>query len=965
LNEKREFHLLSTISHVVIALSVLVSSVGVFLFLNLGRLGDELPVKTVDQFRNIANTMPLVSELLSDIDSLRSGNRELSRQELSFTLNKLKVAKGQILADFAQKPPGNLGLILDEISLISTELFAYADSNAPLDATDAELIKTKIDYLYSELRDYVIRINNDSLLVLEGKKRETGDLKLAILALSVIASCAAALTYSLLRNRRKLFAQLEESRELALKGSNAKSEFLSNMSHEIRTPMNAIIGLSYLALKTSLTPSQRDYLKRIQVSSQHLLGIINDILDFSKIEAGKLVVERIPFELEKVLDNVANLTAEKASAKGLELIFETDAAVPNRLVGDPLRLGQILINYTNNAVKFTEKGEISIRIRAKEDSAGEALLYFEVKDTGIGLRPDQKEQLFRSFQQADSSVTRRYGGTGLGLAISKKLASLMDGEVGVESEFGVGSTFWFTARLGKNEERRRSFLPVPDIRGRRVLVVDDNEHARAVIVDMLRGMSFLVEEADSGGAAIEEARRAALEGEAYEMVFLDWQMPAMDGVEAARRIIALRLSPRPHLAIVTSFGREEVIREAEAIGIEEVLIKPISASILFDTAMHLLGMHRHERRTVADDEKPEGAGIAAIAGARILLVEDNELNQEVATEILQKAGCLVSLAGDGRAAIERIRSSNFDIVLMDVQMPIMDGIAATMELRSDARFASLPIIAMTANAMTEDRDRCLAAGMNAFITKPIDPVLMFATIAQHYSGKGRRTPSASPSASPSAASPAADCEKAALRAAVAVPAIAGIDVAEGLSRILGNASLYIDLLGRYAEGQRDAAKKISEALASGDRGLAERLAHTLKGVSGNIGVKEAQEIAGEVEAAIAGGRDAEVPALIPKLDRSVAAAVSGIDAALAGLGEEPRKGEGRAAPAGSLSEIVGKLSSYAEESDSEALDYLDSVRDALSALCKPEDLRELVAAMRSYDFRAAREILKRLSPTEK
>jgi two-component system, sensor histidine kinase and response regulator len=961
LNEGREFHFLSKISYVIIALSILVSFAGIFLFLNLGRLENELPVKTVDQFRNIANLMPLVSELSADIDALRAEDRGIPRQELSFTLSKIKVARGQVLLDFIYRPPEGLGLILDEISIISTDLSPYASPGKTLDATNAAILGTRIDYLYSELRDYVTRINNDTLLALGGQKRTVFRLRNAILALSAIALCAAALTYTLLRNRRKLFAQLEESRELALNNSKAKSEFLSNMSHEIRTPMNAIIGLSYLALKTSLTPSQRDYLKRIQSSSQHLLGVINDILDFSKIEAGKLTIERIPFDLEKVLDNVANLTAEKASAKGLELIFELDEAVPANLVGDPLRLGQVLINYTNNAVKFTEAGEIAIRISVREGSERETLLYFEVKDTGIGIAPDQIERLFKSFQQADGSVTRRYGGTGLGLAISKQLASLMGGEAGVESELGKGSTFWFTARLGKGERKRKAYLPEPDLRGRRILVVDDNEHARAVIVDMLRGMTFSVAEVPSGTAAVEELKKAAAEGRAYDIAFIDWQMPGIDGLETARRVKALGLEPRPHMAIVTAYGREEVIQEAEMIGVEDVLIKPVGSSILFDTIMHLLGSFREESRERPEGEDPPGVSpaAAAIAGARILLVEDNELNQQVATEILQRVGCAVAIAGDGREAIEKTRAGSFDLILMDVQMPVMDGVVATKELRKEERFAALPIIAMTASAMTEDRDRCLEAGMDDFISKPIDPELMFATIARHYAATGAARAAQAPSSGDGAPRAATIC----------VPAIEGVDVAGGLRRVLGNKALYLDLLKRYAEGQRDAPRKVSEALSADDAQLARRIAHTLKGVSGNIGADAAQAAAETVEAAIAAGRTAEAGAAMPVLEKVVAATVTAVESALASIGA-PHGGSGgdrRAGSAGissgrSLDEMLGKLRLYVEESDSEALDYLESVREGLAAQCEPEALRDLVAALRAYDFKAARDILNSIAP---
>ncbi|WP_320127848.1 ATP-binding protein [uncultured Sphaerochaeta sp.] len=498
MNERLQFKILSTISILIISLSVIVFSVGIYMYSNLGKLGTDLPVESVDQVRNVANIMPLISELSLNLDAIVANNQKIDWGNLGFTNSKIKVTLGLIKLDFSGKPPYNLTTILDEISFLSEDLDRMISENTSLGTTDAILVKNEIEYIYSELRDYILRINNATLTVLEKQKNEIEKLKDAMLLFSLIALGAATLTFILLMNQKKILKQLEKTRGIAIANSNAKSEFLSNMSHEIRTPMNAIIGLTYLALKTNLTPSQRDYLKRIQISSQHLMGIINDILDFSKIEAGKMSLECIPFELEKVLDNVANLTAEKASAKGLELIFVMDSDVPNHLLGDPLRLGQVLINYANNAVKFTEKGEISIHIHVKNNTESDVLLYFEVRDTGVGISEDHKRQLFHSFQQADNSVTRRYGGTGLGLAISKKLSEMMGGDVGVESVFGQGSTFWFTALLGKSNEKQRSYVPVPDLRGLRVLVVDDNEHARAVITDMLESMTFRVTPVSSG-----------------------------------------------------------------------------------------------------------------------------------------------------------------------------------------------------------------------------------------------------------------------------------------------------------------------------------------------------------------------------------------------------------------------------------------------------------------------------------
>jgi two-component system sensor histidine kinase/response regulator len=667
---------------------------------------------------------------------------------------------------------------------------------------------------------------------------------------------------------RTAIEQMREARALAEAATRMKSDFLANMSHEIRTPMNTIVGLSHLAMHTELTPQQRDYMTKIRASSQHLLGIINDILDLSKIEAGKLTVESIGFELDQVLENVVGLISEKAAAKNLELIVQIDENVPHDLIGDPLRVGQVLINYANNAVKFTERGDIAIRVSVVQKSAAEVVLAFAVSDTGIGLDEEQRCRLFRSFEQADSSTTRKYGGTGLGLAISRQLAGLMGGEVGVDSELGQGSTFWFTARFGRGSRMPRQLLPEPDLRGRRVLVIDDNDHAREVIGEMLRSMSFVVSAVPSGRDGIAEITRAARAGEPFEIAFVDWQMPGLDGIATAREIRHRMPSAAPQLVMITAYGRDEVMKAAHEAGIEDVLIKPVNPSLLFDTALRLLG-GRSAIEARSPDSVPAGTDLSAIAGARILLVEDNDLNQQVAEELLQQAGFVVDVAENGAVALEMVgrqaADQGYAIVLMDMQMPVMDGVTATHEIRKLPAASALPIIALTANAMAGDRELCIEAGMNDLVAKPIDPDQLWIALRRWIRPLRDAAPAADRAVS---ADPAP--------AAAAIEPIAGLNVKLGLRHALGRQALYTSLLRKFCTGQRDVPARLADALETDDWQTAERLAHTLKGLCAQIGAVELRDMAETLEQRIRGRESKErvaasLEVMTPPLAKLIAA----------------------------------------------------------------------------------------------
>jgi signal transduction histidine kinase/DNA-binding response OmpR family regulator/HPt (histidine-containing phosphotransfer) domain-containing protein len=853
-------------------------------------------------------------------------------------------------------------------ALAMYELYNKTNDSISSENNQREVIRQQFKYEFEKQK-----AEEEKIRLIEEKEAEIEQTKTYIFIFAAVAMLITLLVFALiyltsLRKRNKTIrgqkgklentlSDLTRAKQIAEKATRTKSQFLATMSHEIRTPMNAIIGLANLALKTKLNKKQEDYLIKIENAGVSLLGIINDILDFSKIEAGKLDIESRDFDLEQVFTDISNLYASKAQSKGLEYSIRIENDVPFYLVGDPLRISQIITNYCSNAIKFTEKGDIVVNVKLGETLDNKRIkLIFSVKDTGIGLSPEQKNRMFKEFSQADTSTTRKYGGTGLGLAISKRLAELMGGSTWVESELEKGSTFYFSAIFEVQEKKKRlEFLPPSDIENLKILACDDNSTARLIIEETIHAFGFEIKTVSSGMECLKE-----LQTNTYNLLLIDYLMPEMNGLETVELINNTKVIQNIPIIMVSGFCDSKLKNLAKSQGIKFFINKPFSYSTVFDCIMEVFGKEIRISKARPEQGKKYEKAIKEISGTTILVVDDNEINQQVATEILEDVGFYVDTANNGKEAIEMLKTSGtpskYSLIFMDIQMPEMDGHTASKHIRKIKSYSEIPIVAMTADAIAGVREKCLSSGMNDMVTKPIDIEDVFRSMVEWIKPKpANQKVLGLNEVNEQGTKPT--LEETNNIKEFDPDGIAGLNSRKALTRLGNKKSLYKGMLERFYKNNQSFIAELNAMLIKKEYDNASRKVHTFKGITGSIGAERLHELSKILEEHLAESDNKSIEDTIQLINSDLTSLLEHISNS---IDFEVKKQESQSLDKAKLKETIQELKTLLATKNPKAKILIHELSKMGMGNNHIETMKNHI---NKYDFKGARNALEELEKT--